>query len=349
MKKLLLISLFFVFAFTSVTLSVDNIIVQSGSTSTAYEDFQAAIDAASDGDIIYLPPGSFNVAEVEINKGVHIIGAGYNSRYAKAGITILTGDLHIMTADGGSLSGVKITSNLRFGKDVNTGTDGYTVSRCHVLGGFYLGFGGNATNNGTKNITITECIFNGDWNYGAYSENVYISNCFFYGRIFNHNNNVIYNNCIFVFRDALWALLNTVSNTQFKNCIILQKDRLGVFDDQGNAWYNNIFTTDLALGSLKNNDNDKNSFDLEHSEIFNGTFTDEDYRWQEGNDYTLTDAAKAAVTGTDGKEVGIYGGDYPFKEGGVPVNPQVLEKEISTSTNPKGHLQVKIKVKAQNK
>jgi len=52
--------------------------------------------------------------------------------------------------------------------------------------------------------------------------------------------------------------------------------------------------------------------------------------------------------GTDGTQIGIYGGSQPFKEKGMPSNPQVTEKIISTETDTNGNLQINITVKTQD-
>jgi hypothetical protein len=38
---------------------------------------------------------------------------------------------------------------------------------------------------------------------------------------------------------------------------------------------------------------------------------------------------------------------FPFKEGGIPVNPHISSKNIAPQTNPSGQLGVQINVSAQ--
>lgn len=52
--------------------------------------------------------------------------------------------------------------------------------------------------------------------------------------------------------------------------------------------------------------------------------------------------------GRDGKDIGIYGGMFPWKAGSVPFNPHVQVKQISPTTDVTGKLQVKIQVQAQD-
>jgi len=51
--------------------------------------------------------------------------------------------------------------------------------------------------------------------------------------------------------------------------------------------------------------------------------------------------------GTDGTQVGIYGGSQPFKEKGTPSNPQVTKKNIGTQTDADGNLQINMTIEAQ--
>jgi hypothetical protein len=53
--------------------------------------------------------------------------------------------------------------------------------------------------------------------------------------------------------------------------------------------------------------------------------------------------------GTDGKQVGIYGGSFPYKEGAVPSPPHVRSKVIASSTDGQGKLNVQITTTAQDK
>lgn len=57
--------------------------------------------------------------------------------------------------------------------------------------------------------------------------------------------------------------------------------------------------------------------------------------------YELIDEAKAAYIGTDGKEIGIYGGISPFSP--ILTIPRIVKKDIATETVD-GRLKVNIKV-----
>jgi hypothetical protein len=52
--------------------------------------------------------------------------------------------------------------------------------------------------------------------------------------------------------------------------------------------------------------------------------------------------------GSDGTQVGIYGGLRPWKEGSLPLNPHIQSKTIADKTNTSGQIQVQVKVVAQS-
>lgn len=67
-------------------------------------------------------------------------------------------------------------------------------------------------------------------------------------------------------------------------------------------------------------------------------FTDSDYTKE------LNDEAKAAFLGTDGTQVGMYGGPMPFSL--TPTYPQITKMEVAPKTTADGKLSVNIEVSA---
>ena len=61
------------------------------------------------------------------------------------------------------------------------------------------------------------------------------------------------------------------------------------------------------------------------------------------DDYQLNDEAKATYLGTDGTEIGIYGGIMPFKA--TPTNPHISDMKVAQKTTESGNLKVEITVK----
>lgn len=71
--------------------------------------------------------------------------------------------------------------------------------------------------------------------------------------------------------------------------------------------------------------------------------------FQYTHDYHLRPNSKAKGVGLNGTDCGIYGGDNPYKEGAVPMNPHIWYKNIPNITDNQGKLNIKIGVTAQEK
>ena len=70
------------------------------------------------------------------------------------------------------------------------------------------------------------------------------------------------------------------------------------------------------------------------------TFNGRNYSEEET--FELTDDAKAKYLGTDGKEVGLYGGFQPFSA--TPSYPLITKMEVDGQTDANGTLGVTIEV-----
>jgi hypothetical protein len=64
----------------------------------------------------------------------------------------------------------------------------------------------------------------------------------------------------------------------------------------------------------------------------------------DSTEFELTDEAKATYLGTDGKEVGMYGGDLPYSS--TPSYPQITKMNVANKTTADGKLSVEIEVSA---
>lgn len=70
---------------------------------------------------------------------------------------------------------------------------------------------------------------------------------------------------------------------------------------------------------------------------FTGTYTD-------AQTFELTDEAKAQFLGTDGTEVGMHGGVFPYTS--TPSYPQITKMNVANKTTADGKLSVDIEVSA---
>lgn len=335
-----------IFSFSLNAQSIITITSQSGSTKTA-TSFKAAVEAAQNGDFIYLPAGSFDVNNVEITKKLHIIGAGYNPTVGAGHVTICLGYLYICTgADGGSIQGVRV-NQIRFGtKADNQVVKNYTIQRCHITDNLTLFCTGDPAQ---ENILIRENIIQDAVNgpgkkaTGTVVENNIIISASSYVTSWFHNT-VLRNNIFIKPGGYTGGIALQFDGAIYENNIFVNLYHTNYTNLQ---LTNNIYTYngDNAL------DNDKpgatgNKY-LEISKVFKKYthYTEPEINF--ADDFHLTDEAINLLKGTDGTQVGIYGSANPFKANPVPVNPFIKESNVNTMTNAKGKLQIKFQVEAQ--
>ena len=107
---------------------------------------------------------------------------------------------------------------------------------------------------------------------------------------------------------------------------------------QPNLVQNNIFTGAKNFPSVSNQSGNWENV------VLSGLFVKQpENKWDPNYDYHLKNPAN--YIGTDGTQVGIYGGLFPWNP--VPSNPQILESKVNTTTTNDGKLNFQIKAEAQ--
>ncbi|MFH1049941.1 MAG: hypothetical protein V1779_03305 [bacterium] len=330
-------------------------VVNPSGTTTLTESFKTAVESASNGDIIYLPTGTVNTEEVVINKTIHFIGAGYCPDSTGGNLTNISGNFIIADeGSSGSLTGVRILTQVKFGTTEVPVVKNYTFFRCcfrSTISEFFIGSRRNQPQVDCSDIYFKECIFDNNWTYVNNAKKIYFEKCVFLSNIFNINGEVTFTNCNFLFRNPGWALFNFVNNAIIKNCIISQ-DSYILSECFTNTFNNNLFCGPTTLTNIPGQTQSGNTFNHDTSKVYTGIYLD---TWSSlynssslGNKLHLKPEAKA-IKGGDGTEVGIYGSSEPFKDGAAPPIPLINSAKVSTRSNAKGKLDVEIKVKAQSK
>ncbi len=300
--------------------------------------FNDAYLAAVNGDTIYLPGGNIPFPST-IDKSVIIFGAGYHpDSSATTQATILTGNLFIGgNADGLHLEGIHIVGFIEFLN--NQKVDNVTIKRSQVNQVFYAG---NRTTPCENNL-FSECIINSNMNF-ANAQSIAVTNCFISGQIQNGVELSIMNSILLFNAQSVSSSTNTINNTSnsyFANNIFTRSTApQNVISGSLNTFTKNVFRTTPAFGTSSFIDNYYGVV-IEDVLINQSGFT-YDYT----QNYNLVDPS--AYSGTDMTQVGVYGGMYPFKSGGIPINPHFQFKLIAPQTNSNGELQIEIQVESQN-
>lgn len=299
----------------------------------------SAVSTANNGDNIYLPGGGFTLSTA-LDKSVHIYGAGYDQDSSNAtGITVVNPIQITSGASNGSIEGIYFTNTL------SIAVSNYTFKYCYLQSG--IQFGQNSDGSGSTNLVINNCYIGDYFNsiygdFGSLSGTVGLTNSFIFNNIIVSYvkigaQNTFANNIFF---------LSSSSAARSSSCTY--NNNVFQFNEGGNC-SNAIFNNNInAFPSISNG----NTGTANASETFNNSFinsgTGPIYTYNVHNDYHLKTSSLGHNAGTDGKDVGIYGGIISWKDGSMPSNPHISSKNVSQQTDANGNLKATFVVKAQN-
>jgi hypothetical protein len=333
-NSILFLMLFFL---CSVGFSQQKVALHHGSGVTIFggaNPFTDAYNAAVNGDVIYLPGGNLPFPAT-IDKSLVIIGAGhYPATTVATNKTVLNGSLTIgENADNLHLEGIEIASGLFF--SYNSKVDGVVIKRCRINTIIYYGDGSVPC----INNTIRECVINAYIDFSNAKSSLLSNNII--GNYIVNGLEIGVSNNIFLYNNYQSVIIN-MDNSSIANNIVLQQIGMNYIHEscELSTFSNNIFSGTPPVGS--------NIFVNNYNNIaMTGLFAN-----QNGNTFSYTDdyhlVSPTTYLGIDASQVGIYGGLFPYKEFGLPVNPNIISKTIAPQTNASGELNFQVQVKAQN-
>lgn len=315
--------------------------------------FREAMAAAENGNTISLGAGAYSA--VDITKAVKIYGSGYetktNTEAQETGelsfSTRLVGDFSIaidsvngQANEGLYIEGVYSNNRIMVIKDLTTAS----FVKCRFQNfAFWKTINRNDMTN-SKNIQFIQCRF-ASWFEPGNTENISIVNCIinYLGRNRPTSSAIVQNSVIFkvvsnfraIFKNVVighvWGYDNYRSHPyDFENAIGTAPLNAAC------SVYNSIFCgTEDFLQSIITKSGNWQNID------FQSIFKKEVSEYSDDNMYELTDESKTTYLGTDGKEIGLYGGANPFSP--ILTIPRVVKKDIAAQTAD-GKLKVNIKV-----
>lgn len=318
-----------------------------GTISTFYGTtaLKEALAKANDGDAITLSAGQFLASN--INKAVTLRGAGMsinNDSINSHESTIVQGEFVINLTDSTSnrliIEGLHFTSKLTYIGTIRNAL--FMKSRFYEI---RIGNnGGTLVNNSFIHCRISkQFILSSNSNACLINSVVWDPfNASYTGSNFEFDNCVI----CYTTNSSNGAYSESVVNSYYKNCVILQNGQNYFIPSSNVAYYcvgissssgtHNIFK-DLVSKSTTNK--------MIYNSGFSGIFsTLKGYTYNDSELFTLTETAKAKYLGTDGKEVGIHGGNLPYEED--PTTPQITKCNVAAKSTADGKLSVDIEVKA---
>jgi len=313
--------------------------VQNGTKTEFYDGLEEAIQKAASGDTIYLPGGVIQVQnDLIIDKKLALIGAGWDvdsigglmkTDLRKNGSYNVTINFR-EGSDGSLLMGCELSS-VSFGhrdqfNDDHQNIQNITIwrNKCNSVA---LGVGVGVGVNNVRNIFIKENYIPQIYSYSA--SNCWINNNVIHGVISGLNDSHIYNNVIIQIQD--------MNECIFENNFIIN----GV----GNYCNNSTFAHN-AFATIVNFPNGTNTGI--NNLVEQGTI----YTFQVDNlsfpkNLVIRDTSPCKNAGTDGTDIGIFGGSTPFKS--RPFNPHIDKAIISSQTDKEGILKVEITATAQDR
>jgi hypothetical protein len=320
--------------------TVCNNAISAGTFST----FASAQTASSNGDTIYLQGSTNDYGTININKRITLIGAGYNdsAQYNLYSYVDAIGFDSVQStsgASGCSIIGIYIANALNQNYDnffgyyspsnvyisrcrintMNVYNNGWVIENCVVNSSFTIEF-----NN------VSSCIVRGNFIVSGISGNgtctgLIIDHNIIEGAFNNINYAVVSNNIFF------YAHISSSSNTSF------------------NSFSNNITIYGSADVLPYGNNSGGNNINNASNTIFvNAPTSTQNYPNLLNYNWRLN-GGTGHNAGTDGTDIGLYGGNYPMNFTGASTLPQVYYMNINNASVPlNGTLNVEFKAQKQN-
>ncbi len=302
-----------------------------------YSDLQDCIDAASDGDIIQIIPAVAHYGDVKIDKELHLVGSGWvpdNQSGANTKVNSII--FESSTSNGSTLNGLTLIANysypITFG-ELNAPLDtlkDVEIYNCKIAGIKQL------DNCPIKNITLRNNLFallvsnsgatetlNFQVSDGATEDllitnNIILRSRYTWGIAFpamRVANQTIITNNLFI----SWQGLQTF--THLRNCFVTNNVFYGAGANSSSSSYGNVFSNNLSYACASNCaippsstaiPANSGSGNLTNSDPLYTTITATYTSYNINNDYTISEFSPLIDAGTDGSNIGIMGGQFPF-------------------------------------
>ena len=371
MKKTLLSALVAVLGFTTQATAQSSILAtlhHNGEIKTFYgtNALSEANKVAADGDVITLSSGTFNAPADTITKAITLRGAGMElDTLNNVEPTIINGNIALNIPETATsnfiIEAVDLSDTIRyigtlkspqFIKSRMDYIGGVTNSRiinaqflhCIISYKIYLCENSSAT--------LVNCYVRDPYCHSKSTSNFEFQNCVMYLYNYNLASSIIRNSIIVYPKGGkdtsgteYYALAPSVTAY---NCVGIWTGEFGyTTKTDGYLFYfqTNTSNTELRKGtSYKTIFKDWNFF---YKVLIDGFYTIggtlENFK---NTRLELAESFKTTYKGSDGTEVGIYGGKLPFDA--VSTNPRITKCEVDGKTTADGKLSVKVEVNGKN-
>ena len=263
----------------------------------------SAYAAATDGSTISLSEGFFNYPGVYLTKAVNIIGCGSDKTTINSGLNYLAEES--APVQNVLLEGVRLNGDIQFSY-----MSGFTVSKCR--------FGIIRVYGGSENITVRQCQF-ATVDGSAYVQNMTVMNCILTNKNIysNVNSTLLFDHCILIPAGYCWEQNKAV----YQNCIAAAGCNTN-FEAGSTVRY-----CICQFGDANTYIKEGNWFGVDPANLFSDG---EGFTYSDERTYTLSNPE--TYVGSDGTQVGIHGGQYPWDM--TPSTPVVnnLQLQVNGAT-----------------
>lgn len=272
------------------------------------------------GDTLLLHPTPISYGNISITKRITLIGAGFNTQRTAPQIATV-GQITLVSntnSAGSKFYGMRLSQIITSGPSMNDITIedcridnnilssaipfNWTVRNCvfTATSNYNIDLQQSTPNAGS--MLVSHCLFANTFS-GSYSTLI-VRNCLFVQGVFSNVQNATFENCIF--RSTGFAV-SGLSNCTFNNCI----SGSTVLPIAGNNGANNVAPAAVIMVNAPGN-----SVNLAH-------------------DYHLSAASPGYTSGTDGQQLGLFGGNSTFSMAGEPLNSAIIRNfNITNSVVP---------------
>ena len=293
--------------------AAQQIAVVNGSTLRTCTTLTQALNNATDGSVIYLPAGAFQISDVRVTHRVSIIGRNHKPKSLNAdGTTTISGTLHF-----------------------DAGSDGSVVMGCYVSGNVNIGYDSEHTP--VHNIFVRYCNLNAVNVYGPGCTGTTVNQCYI-------RSSSGFNGAPAILTNNVMNGTNSLNGGIVSNNIVVA----GSIGASNTTIINNVFMADPPSASncpTRNNMSKGYSWGddgISISDDWNAVFVKPDFGISSNSNFHFTtNYAKYESS------IGIYGGKngiINFHEDALPPVPYVRMKTVPETTNFNGMLDVNLTV-----
>lgn len=331
-----------------------------------YDTFQAAHDAASYGDTLYVLGSDKSYGDVDVKKKLTIIGSGYHysnekgfpTSFGYIKLTCLKDqfDNIIANCSGTFIQSINCTG-INYDYINKISISDIDVSRCYIK---YI----EPSNNLYSSIFHQNIIYyfgrGGvpiSWSDCTVPTNLIIQNNIINTLGWINSPSVTVSNNLFIYTGINWPAISMLSKVNFYNNVFYG---LEVFSSGTTCTFQNCtFLNNITIGNnntnfFENSCNNSGSHNLINTDplLLNVPKTKFDYSY----DFRLKSNSPAINAGTDGTDIGITGGAFPWPKNedgtldftGKSNIPLIVNMNILNSVVPvDGILKVNVAIKSQ--